>query len=258
MSYGYGGWAPYVSVAERRKRAQREVAKLRKQGQAVNPVIIQGNAIATSFWGKAWCRNLESYRDYESRLPRGRSYLRHGSVLDLQIAPHTVKALVSGSSVYKIAITITPVPLKQWRSICDDCAGGVASLLELLQGRLSKQVMERICRQEQGLFPRPQDIKFSCSCPDFASMCKHVAAVLYGVGARLDQAPELLFRLRGVEGKDLLAHFDAATPLFAHQAPPAERLLDAGDVAALFGITIATVDYPVTQQRRRVRKVAAT
>ncbi len=233
------GWPAYVPVAERRRKAEREAAKLRKKGHPVAPVQIEGRAIATTVWGKAWCDNLESYRDYESRLPRGRTYVRNGSVIDLQIEPREVKALVSGSSIYKVTITIAPVPTGQWRSICADCAGQIDSLVELLQGRLSKGVMERICRQGTGLFPKPSDIKFSCSCLDFASMCKHVAAVLYGMGARLDRSPELLFRMRAVDESELLASLDIAMPAATF---PGERVLAGDDVAALFGLDIAGSD----------------
>jgi len=232
-------WPAYVPVAERRRKAEREAAKLRKKGHPVAPVQIEGRAIATTVWGKAWCDNLESYRDYESRLPRGRTYVRNGSVIDLQIGPREVKALVSGSSIYKVTIGIAPVPAAQWRSICTDCAGRIDSLVELLQGRLSRGVMERICRQGTGLFPKPSDIKFSCSCLDFASMCKHVAAVLYGVGARLDRSPELLFRMRAVDESELLASLDSAMP---DATLPGERVLAGEDVAALFGLDIAGSD----------------
>src|SRR5712692_3128121 len=180
MSRSFGGWTPYVPVAARRRKAEREMEKLRKKGAVLSPVKIEGRQIARTFWGKAWCDNLESYHDYENRLPRGRTYVRNGSVVDLQIAPLAVTALVSGSSIYTVTIGIAAVPKAQWRSICRDCAGGIDSLVELLRGRLSKGVMERLCRQEKGLFPRPSEIKLACSCLDHASMCKHVAAVLYG------------------------------------------------------------------------------
>src|SRR5271163_415228 len=199
MSRSFGGWAPYVPVAARRRKAERETEKLRKKGAVLSPVKIEGRQIARTFWGKAWCENLESYRDYENRLPRGRTYVRNGSVVDLQIAPREVTATVSGSELYQVKVSIGEVPKKQWASICKDCTGGIDSLVELLQGRFAKGVMERICRQGDGLFPKPAEIRFSCSCPDHASMCKHVAAVLYGVGARLDAQPELLFRLRAVD-----------------------------------------------------------
>jgi uncharacterized Zn finger protein len=238
MAYGYGGWAPYVPVAERRRKAAQEMEKLRKKGHPVSPVTISGRAIATTFWGKAWCENLESYRDYENRLPRGRTYVRNGSVVDLQIAPLAVTAMVSGSSIYKVSITIAAVPKPQWQSICRDCSGGIDSLVELLQGRLSKAVMERLCRQDRGLFPRPSEIRFKCSCPDSASMCKHIAAVLYGVGSRLDHQPELLFRLRSVNEQDLLPDLDRALPL-SKTGPAAGRVLAGDDLSALFDLDFA-------------------
>jgi uncharacterized Zn finger protein len=239
MSRDYGGWAPYVSVADRRKQAEREAAALRKKGQVIAPVIIEKRAITTTFWGKAWCENLESYRDFAYRLERGRSYVRNRAVLDLQIAPLAVTALVSGASIYKVKVSVAAAPEAHWRSLCRDCAGGIDSLVELLQGRFSKNVMERMCRQDKGLFPRPSEIKFTCSCPDFASMCKHVAAVLYGVGARLDESPELLFRLRAVDENDLLAHFDAAAPL-SMNGSTAAKILQADDISTLFGLDMAS------------------
>src|SRR5512140_266151 len=163
-------WRPYVSVAERRRNAEREMQRLRKNGHPVSPVVLEGRTIAQTFWGKAWCDNLERYSDFDNRLPRGRTYVRNGSVVDLQIAPGEVKALVSGSSIYKVAIKVSQVPKKHWGSICTDCAGGIDSLVELLQGRFSKGVMERICRQQTGLFPAPAQIELSCSCPDSAAM----------------------------------------------------------------------------------------
>ena len=228
-------WPAYVPVAERRRQAEREAARLRKKGQTLAPVRIEGRAIAGTPWGKAWCSNLESYRDYESRLPRGRTYVRNGSVIDLQIGRCEVKALVSGSSIYKVAIGIGALPAGQWRALCADCAGRIDSLVELLQGRLSKGVMDRMSRQGAGLFPKPSEIRFSCTCEDPASMCKHVAATLYGVGARLDERPELLFRLRGVDAGDLLADLDGAAPALRSAGA---RMLEEEDVSALFGLDL--------------------
>ena len=201
----YFGWHPYVPVAEKRRQAERKLAKLKKQGQSVAPVTIEGRTIAKSFWGKSWCVNLERYSDYENRLPRGRTYVRNGSVVDLQIAKGEISAMVAGSELYKIKIAIAPVTRARWKAICRDCAGTIDSLVELLQGRLAKGVMDRVCREGDGLFPSPTEIKLSCSCPDWADMCKHVAAVLYGVGARLDEKPQLLFVLRDVDENELLA-----------------------------------------------------
>jgi uncharacterized Zn finger protein len=235
MSRYYGGWAPYVSVSERRRKAVLAVEKLRKKGTVITPVTIEGKTIAATFWGKAWCDNLESYHDYESRLGRGRTYVRNGSVLDLQIMPNEVTAMVSGTEIYKVRISIGEVVKAHWKSICADCSGGIDSLVELLHGRLSKGVMERICRQGGGLFPKPSEIRFSCSCPDYASMCKHVAAVLYGIGSRLDVKPELLFLLRSVNEKDLVADIGQVLPL-SKRGPAAGKVLETDDMAALFGL----------------------
>jgi uncharacterized Zn finger protein len=235
VSRYYDAWTTYVPVAERQRRAARKMEMLRKKGHRVAPVVIQGRVIATTFWGRAWCDNLEGYRDLENRLQRGRTYVRNGSVVDLQIAPSEVTAMVSGSSIYKVKISIGEVGKKLWASICEDCAGRIDSLVELLQGRFSQGVMERICRQGGGLFPKPTEIQFSCSCPDYASMCKHVAAALYGVGARLDEQPELLFRLRAVDESELVARVDKVLPL-ARQEPAAGKLLDVANVSALFAL----------------------
>src|SRR6266849_6587810 len=234
----YWGWKPYVSVAERRRKASNEMAKRKKKGLAVSPVIVDGRTIAKTFWGKAWCENLERYSDFANRLPRGRTYLRNGSVIDLQIKPGEIKALVSGSEIYRVAVKVTPVTKARWQSICTDCAGAIDSLIELLQGRFSKGVMERVCRQKTGLFPTPGEIKLSCSCPDWADMCKHVAAVLYGIGARIDQQPDLLFRLHKVDEKELIAKAGNALPL-TRQAPAAGKVLGDEDLSALFGLDLA-------------------
>src|SRR3990172_7640824 len=149
----YYGWNPYVPVAARRARAAREVAKLAKKGRQTSPVVIDGRKIANTFWGEAWCDNLERYSDYENRLPRGRTYVRNGSVVDLQIAPGVVSAMVSGSDLYRIEVKVAAVPKARWSAVCRDCAGAIDSLVELLQGRFSKGVMARICQEKTGLFP---------------------------------------------------------------------------------------------------------
>jgi len=232
------GWKPYVSVAERRRKAARELEKRQKQGNTVSPVTIKGRAIVKTFWGKAWCDNLERYSDFANRLPRGRTYVRNGSVIDLQIAPGAIRALVSGSEIYEVAVKVTPVTPARWRAICADCAGAIDSLVELLQGQFSKGVMERICQQHTGLFPSPKEVKLSCSCPDWAGMCKHVAAVLYGIGARFDQQPELLFRLHKVNEQELIAKAGKKLPL-ARQGPPGKKLLGDEDLSGIFGLDMA-------------------
>jgi len=234
-------WRPYVSVVERRRKAAREMQKLRKKGHPVSPVVVEGRAIARTFWGKAWCDNLERYSDFSNRLPRGRTYVRNGSVVDLQIMPGNVAAIVNGSELYRVAVKVAAVPKARWTSICGDCAGAIDSLVELLQGRFSKGVMERICRQKTGLFPAPAEIELACSCPDWASMCKHVAAVLYGVGARLDERPELLFTLRKVDEKDLIARAGRGLPL-SKSGPAAEKVLATDGLSELFGLELGAAE----------------
>jgi len=232
------GWRPYVPVAVRRANAEREMARLRKKGHAVSPVIVEGRAIARTFWGKSWCRNLERYSDFSNRLPRGRTYVRNGSVVDLQLSSGSAEASVAGSSLYKVKVRVAAVPKVRWQAICRECAGGINSIVELLQGRLSNAVMERICAEKTGLFPSPAEIEFSCSCPDWASMCKHVAAVLYGIGARLDERPELLFALRTVDEKDLITKAGRDLPL-GRLAPAAGRVLEDATLSEMFGIEMA-------------------
>ena len=232
------------------------MARLRRKGHEPSPVLIEGRKIATSFWGKAWCENLERYSDYENRLPRGRTYVRNGSVIDLQIASGTVTALVSGSDVYDVRVDVAAVPKARWRAICRDCTGAIDSLVELLQGRLSTSVMARICQTKTGLFPAPKEISFQCSCPDWAWMCKHVAAVLYGIGARLDERPELLFLLRRVNQQDLIARADAGLHP-ARKGPVAGKVLQTEDLSQIFGIEMAEAEPEPVSPARRKRAVRA-
>ncbi len=193
--------------------------------------------IAKSFWGKAWCDNLESYSDYENRLPRGRTYVRNGSVIDLRLQPGGIEALVSGSDIYRVNINITGLPKARWKNLVNDCADQFDSMVELLQGRFAKPVMTMMTRPEKGLFPHPKEISIRCSCPDYADLCKHAAAVLYGVGARLDEAPELLFLLRQVDHGDLIVR--AGKRLSQSPSSLSEaKTLENTDLSALFGITL--------------------
>ena len=234
----YYGWPRSVSAAERRRKAARELAKLSKTGHAAAPVVITGRQIAETFWGEAWCENLERYSDYASRLPRGRSYVRAGCVVDLQIAPGQVTARVSGNDLYTVTISVAGMPAPRWEAICRDVAGRIDSVIELLQGRLSKGVMARLCEKGAGLFPSPAEIQMSCNCPDSAYMCKHIAAVLYGIGARLDSQPELLFTLRKVNQDDLIVRATTAGDLRA-RGTTSRRLLEDGALSAIFGLDIA-------------------
>jgi uncharacterized Zn finger protein len=210
--------------------------KRRKQGLAVSPVVIEGRAIARTFWGKAWCENLESYSDFANRLPRGRTYVRNGSVVHLEIQPGKITAHVSGSELYTVEITISSLPDSHWKCVKGKCAGQIGSLVELLQGRLSKSVMEVVTERGEGLFPRPAEIEMECSCPDWAGMCKHVAAVMYGIGARLDEKPELLFLLRKVDHLELIAGAVDSAPVAKAGKPRGKKTIATVELADVFGI----------------------
>lgn len=240
MSWSFG-WRPYVPVAQRRANAATYAAKLAKiERRTLAPIEAAGRVIASSFWGKAWCENLESYTDFENRLPRGRTYVRNGSIIDLQIQPGKVKAFVSGSEIYQVTVTIKTLAAAIWSRIKKDCARSIESLMDLLQGRFHDGMMQRLSRRDGGLFPQPREIKMSCTCPDWAVMCKHVAAALYGVGARLDTEPELLFILRDVDHLELVSQAARAENLDRALSGQAKTTLGDANLGEIFGIDLET------------------
>jgi len=239
--YGDGGWSfrPYVSVAEKKARAAKAIARVaKKRGRASEPVVIQrrGRGIATTFWGKAWCDNLERYMDFANRLPRGRTYVRNGSVVDLAVALGKVEAFVAGTAMYTVTVGVAPMKRARWRRVVTRCTGRIGSLVGLLRGELSAEVLAVLADPKEGLFPEPREITMACSCPDWAGMCKHVAAVLYGVGARLDERPELFFTLRQVDQTELLS--SATSGVVSHAGRGAGKRIAADKLADVFGIEI--------------------
>lgn len=248
-------WRPYVPAARRRAKAAKEIEKLRKKGITIEPVEIQGRKIAHTFWGEAWCNHLEHFSDFDNRLPRGRTYVHNGSVCHLAISKGKVEAIVSGSALYRVNISITPLSADKWKHVRQQCAGQIGSMLELLQGRFSDNVMQIVTDQDKGLFPKPREIKLRCDCPDWAGMCKHIAAVLYGVGARLDHRPELLFLLRNVDHEALIsAELDLQT---ATAGTGKRRRLAGADLSGVFGVDM---DEPAKPGRNKAvaGKKAAT
>lgn len=242
----YGRWAPYVPVAKRRANAAKEIDKLRKKGMKIEPIEVHGRKISSTFWGQAWCSHLEKFSDYENRLPRGRTYVRNGSVCHLAISKGKVEAIVSGSTLYRINITITPLSARKWNDIRQQCAGQIGSMLELLQGRFSDSVMGIVTDKNKGLFPKPSEIRLACDCPDWAEMCKHIAAVLYGVGARLDQQPELLFLLRNVDHEALISQELELQSATSEKGK--RRRLAESDLSDVFGVDM---EAPVKSGRNR-------
>jgi uncharacterized Zn finger protein len=247
----HGAWKPYVPVAKRRARAAAYAKKLgRTQKRSLAPIELTGRKITTTFWGQAWCDNLERYSDFTNRLPRGRTYVRNGSVLDLQIQHGKVEALVSGSEIYRVTIDIHTLAKSVWKQIKRDCSQSIASLIDLLQGRFDQGIMQRLTQVEGGLFPQPREIEMHCTCPDWAMLCKHAAATLYGVGARLDAAPELLFTLRHVNHLELVGEAADTKNLARALTGPAAAPLAGQDLGELFGIELESAANPPKPGRR--------
>ncbi|WP_141504392.1 SWIM zinc finger family protein [Paenibacillus luteus] len=238
----YNEFPEYVPVAEKKRNAERAVEKLKKKGQNISPIVIAGRTITKTWWGKSWCDNLESYSDYSNRIDRGRSYVRHGAVLDLQISEGNVTSLVQGSTSkpYKVEIIIAPLSKKLWDDIVKECAGKINSLQELMGGKFPKGLSELFTMKGKGLFPAPKEIKLACSCPDSAKMCKHVAAALYGVGARLDENAALFFSLRGVNIDNLISLSLAQTSesMLGKSKGRSRRVMEDADISNLFGIDL--------------------
>ena len=241
MSYGYGYFGfDYVPVAQKRADAQNRIDKLRKKNKNIQPIVpFTDRKIAHSFWGQSWCNNMERYADYENRLPRGKSYLRHGCVCDLQISEGLVTAMVSGSSMYNVRITIDKLSEKRAELLQNLLQGKISSQLELLQGKIPKDVRELVGNPDNGIIPFPKEIHMRCSCPDSASLCKHLAAVLYGIGRRLDTDPGVLFTLRGLDPLLLCVH---GNEIDLSVEDSEESLSGGEDLSALFGIDLGGMD----------------
>uniref|UniRef100_UPI003AFAEED2 SWIM zinc finger family protein n=1 Tax=Desulfosarcina variabilis TaxID=2300 RepID=UPI003AFAEED2 len=241
----YFQYPKYVSVAEKRARAEKKIRQLKKKNPNLSPVIIEGRTLAHTWWGKSWNANLERYADYSNRIGRGRSYVRHLAVLDLQIAGGKVDALVQGSrsKPYSVEIDIAALAPPIWNTIRSACAEQLDSLQDLLAGRFPKSLAHLFMQKGSGLFPSPDEIRFGCSCPDWAYMCKHVAAVLYGIGARLDQDPSLFFVLRQVDMDDLIttAVQETSRQWIEKAEETTTPTIAEADLGAVFGIDMDAV-----------------
>jgi uncharacterized Zn finger protein len=250
--YGYGGWAPYVPVGQKLAKARKHAEKVaKKEGRELAPVKITGKAMANTYWGKASCDNLEAYSDFANRLPRGRTYARNGSVVDLQILKGQIKAIVAGSLPYTITISIETLAKKSWTRLKAECSQSIASLLDLLQGRFDEGVMQRLAHPKEGLFPQPREIKMRCSCPDSAGLCKHLAAVLYAVGNRLDAAPEMLFCLRNVDHLELVTQAVSEGNLDRTLESGTDNALAGSDLGEVFGIDLVEGESAPKRTRRK-------
>ena len=254
MDWG-GEWAPYVPVAERRRQGTAKAKKRLRKGESLSPVTISGLTIAKTFWGKGWCNHFEKLRDYANRLPRGRTYARNGSVAHLRIDSGKITAFVCGSDLYEVTVKIETLSPAHWDSLCRKCSHSIRNIIDLMRGKLPEAVIQTLTDEKTGMFPRPGEISLRCNCPDGAMLCKHLAAVLYGVGNRLDDAPELLFLLRGVEQADLIGE-----SLRSDQFETADlsgSKLDGEDLGDIFGIDLVTTASPGAGRKRIAPKKKA-
>jgi uncharacterized Zn finger protein len=235
MSWGY---YKKPTVASQVRRAEKQLASLRRQVPDISPVSIEGNKIAKTWWGVSWCKNLERYADFENRIGRGRSYVKNGLVLDMRIEEGTIEALVSGSSVYSVTVDIDELPAKKWKAVAQQCAQRIDSLAALAEGRFPEELGEIFMQQGKGLFPSPKEIHMDCSCPDWATMCKHVAATLYAVGAKLDTEPLLFFTLRGIDPSELIKRSvdEKMKSLLANANKKSRRVIADKDIGRIFGV----------------------
>jgi uncharacterized Zn finger protein len=257
MGHYYWGYPRYISVGERQAKAKKNLERLKKKNPEISPLILEGNKIARTWWGMAWNENLEKYADYSNRIGRGRSYIKNGCVLDFKINPGEVTSLVQGTSSrpYEVTIKIEPLNKESWTEIKKQCEGKIESLQELIEGRFPKELVEIFTAKGKGLFPAPKEIKFNCSCPDWASMCKHVAATLYGVGVKLDNDPKLFFLLRKAKMDDLIteALHDKSKKMLKKAERKTSRVIDDLDAGKMFGIDIdeesVQSKFPVSKRR---------
>ncbi len=237
---GYYGFPRYESVAEKKAKASRSLAKMKKKNPDIEPVIIEGRTLVKSWWGKSWNINLESYADYSNRIERGKRYVRNNAVLDLKISKGKVAAKVQGSRVkpYDVEITIDALDNKKWEQVTELCNHRIDSLEQLIEGKFPKELEILFTDKIYGMFPSPKEIHFACSCPDWAYMCKHVAATLYGIGARLDNDPMLFFALRDIDGQMLIRKSmeRKLESMLKNAGKKSKREIAAKDISDIFGL----------------------
>lgn len=250
MSFYYYDYYSKPSVAEQKAEIKHKLESLLKKNPDYKPVNYTGRTIGQSFWGRSWCKQIESFADYNYRLERGRSYLRMGAIANIKISSGLVEAVVIGSrkKPYNVEISIDTLSKKKWEKIKSKCTGQISSLLSLINGELSSEIIEILCDRENGLFPTSKEIKFDCTCPDYAGCCKHIASVLYAIAVKFDEDPKLFFKLRNVDEKELLG-----SVVIDKITENADSEIE--NVEDVFGITFDEVEEPVIKQPRAISQI---
>lgn len=228
------------SAAELRRKAEQSKKRSADSKKALEPVLIDGRQIAKTWWGEAWCTNLENYADYRNRIGRGKRHVRADTVIDMKMKGGTIKARVQGSrrTPYRVEIEIDPMPEARYKAVLKSLDSRIENLEALVNGDFPMAMKSLFTDLKSGLFPNPREIHFTCSCPGWASMCKHVAAVLYGIGNRLDHDPLLFFAMRGIDVSDFIQRSvkDKLSSMLKNADTHSHRIIDDQSVEELFGV----------------------
>ena len=226
----------YTTVASLKARAARATKTLKD----AEPVIPHPHTrkMCLTWWGQEWCNNLESYADYRSRLERGRRYVRSNTVVDLKIFANQVKAKVQGTDLYEVTVDFAKPKPADIEKIKKLTGNRIANVEMLLKGNFPDELKELFTQNKPGLFPTPEEIKFDCDCLDWADMCKHVAAVMYGIGIRIDADPLQFFKLRGIDIDEFLTQVvdDKVANMLKNIDVKSDRIMKDANVATIFGI----------------------
>ena len=179
-------------------------------------------AVSSTWWGQRWIEALEhSSRDVVARLGKGRAYARDGHVHDLRIAAGQVQATVTDDELDSFAVVLKLEAFgdKVWEQVLELMGDQALYAAQLLNGEMPREI-DRVFRAcGKSLFPaNSHEIDADCSCEDWSSPCKHVAATHYVLGDALDHDPFLLFELRGRSKEQVLSGLNH---LRAHDTPAA-------------------------------------
>ena len=219
-------FSPRLKAADLEKQAATRLAEYQAAGEELHPVVNKTRKLARNFWGSAWMKQLALCESGGMCLAPGRTLLRHACVLHVDIQPGSISALVSAEEVFEVELKLESLDEERLDRLAATCSGHIDSLLSLMQGKVDEAVLQQLCHPENGLLPTPEDWHMHCTCPDWAEPCPHAAAAIYAAGCLIDEKPELLFTLRGIQPEALLS------------APAPANEIDADKLSAMFGIDL--------------------
>jgi hypothetical protein len=169
-------------------------------------------AMADAWWSTRLVDALESY-GLGARMQRGRRYARQGQLVFFDVQPGLVLAQVQGSRAtpYVVSVQFAPLDAARWEAVQGVMTSTLHFTARLLAGEVPAELEQVFDDAGVALLPRAwDDLRTSCSCPDWENPCKHLAAVLYVLADRLDDDPWLLLAWRGRTRDELLAHLGTA------------------------------------------------